>query len=417
MTSERKILYLCPSLSRKMGGIYEITRNLSRDMMKLGFAVEAYGLKDDAWVLDLNSWGNVPVHAFECIGPKYFGYSKKMKDAVLGSDAELLHIHALWMYTSLVASHWKNQKKRPYIVTPNGMLESWALCNSGWKKRIAALLYENRMLRNAFCLQANTEKELNDFRSYGLRNPVAIIPNGVDLPEDEFETSHPKKIKHAVKTLLFLGRIHPKKGLIDAIRGWSLAKKQNRNSWRFVIAGWDQDGHLAELIKICQDLDLSYFVGGENLITGVTEKSPAEIIFAGEVFGEIKKDLFRLADAFILPSLSEGLPMSVLEAWSYSLPVLMTPECNLCEGFSAEAAIKIKPDVRSIGEGLRELFLMNTPDLCTMGKRGHQLVRKSFTWTKVAEQMAGVYSWIRGGGSVPDCVIKNSNNPIYVAAG
>ena len=69
----------------------------------------------------------------------------------------------------------------------------------------------------------------------------------------------------------------------------------------------------------------------------------ASVVFLGPQFGAEKSECYRACDAFILPSLSEGLPMTVLEAWSYAKPVLMTAECNLPEGFAAGAAVRIGP--------------------------------------------------------------------------
>jgi poly(glycerol-phosphate) alpha-glucosyltransferase len=98
--------------------------------------------------------------------------------------------------------------------------------------------------------------------------------------------------------------------------------------------------------------------------------------------------------------------MSVLEAWSFGLPVVMTAECNLPEGFSADAAIQIETDAPSIAHGLNGLFSMNEVDLNEMGRRGRELVKQRFTWQTVATQMKEVYDWMLGGGDIPSSVIK-----------
>jgi poly(glycerol-phosphate) alpha-glucosyltransferase len=129
-------------------------------------------------------------------------------------------------------------------------------------------------------------------------------------------------------------------------------------------------------------------------------------VFWGPAFGAEKTQLFRSADAFILPSLSEGLPMAVLEAWAHGLPVVITPECNLSEAFMDEAAIRINPDAQSISVGLEELFSMPDSELQAMGARGRQLVEQRFSWKMIAHQMKQVYDWLVGGGVEPECVIK-----------
>ena len=416
MNEKLKTLFLSPSLSRNIGGIYEIIRSLSAELQRFGVDVQALGLIDEGWALDQKNWGSVPARAFAFSGPRIFGFSSVLRNEVLRSDADILHLHALWMHTSVIARDWAKTTKRPYIVTPNGMLEPWALRNSGWKKKIAALLYENRMLEGAACLQANTAKELADFRAYGLRNPIAIIPNGVALPEmpksrDEGrESSAPKK-------LLFLGRIHPKKGLVNLIRAFAQSRGsrvEGREPWRLVIAGWDQGGHEGELMQLCKELGINVEGRGTSVEGQKRDvKAPPSafslqpsVLFFGPAFGRDKEDLLRGANAFILPSFSEGLPMSVLEAWSYRLPVVMTPECNLPEGFAADAAIRIETSADSIAEGLSTLFSMNDANLMTMGAKGRGLVEERFTWKTVAAQMREVYDWMLGGGAAPGCVRK-----------
>jgi poly(glycerol-phosphate) alpha-glucosyltransferase len=122
-----------------------------------------------------------------------------------------------------------------------------------------------------------------------------------------------------------------------------------------------------------------------------------DVVFFGPAFGEEKEALLRSADAFILPSFSEGLPMSVLEAWSYGLPVVMTPECNLPEGFACDAALEIRSGEGSQGSdfsfqhGLRALLEMSGAQRGSMGMRGRRLVEDRFTWPKVAAQMKALY--------------------------
>jgi poly(glycerol-phosphate) alpha-glucosyltransferase len=128
------------------------------------------------------------------------------------------------------------------------------------------------------------------------------------------------------------------------------------------------------------------------------------VVFLGPAFGETKDALLRSADAFILPSFSEGLPMAVLEAWAYRLPVLMTDHCNLPEGFKAGAAVRIGTEVDSITDGLHQIISATYPQRHLMGDCGRALVERQFTWPQVAAQMKEVYDWVLGGGAKPSCV-------------
>jgi poly(glycerol-phosphate) alpha-glucosyltransferase len=253
-----------------------------------------------------------------------------------------------------------------------------------WKKRIAALLYENQHLRRAACLRALSEAEAESIRSYGLRNPICAIPNGVDLPD--LRESNAKTHSANRKTLLYLGRLHPKKNISNLIRAWNETFNSqcgSVGSWVLAIAGWDQDGYESQLKQIA---------------------AGTSVVFLGPQFGAEKSECYRACDAFILPSLSEGLPMTVLEAWAYAKPVLMTPECNLSEGFEANAALRIGSSSDEISAGLKQIVEMSDEDRAAMGTRGRALVATKFSWSRIGERMRAVYEWMLGGGQTPETI-------------
>ena len=398
--------FVSDSLSTTAGGIFEIERSLALHLRGLGISVTAWGVRDEPWERVADEWDGIECRLRERSGPRIFGYVPGLVSDLVDSDCELLHLQHLWMYPSVAVHRWHRRTGRPYLVTANGMLEPWTLSRSKWIKRAAALCYENRMLRSAASLQANTEKEAADFRAYGLRNPICLIPNGVALPE--LSSSEPLRQRSGgPRVLLFLGRLHPKKGLVNALRAWAEvmgeeARGTGREAWQFVIAGWDQGGHGDELKALCRELGLDY---SDNPSGNSDSASPAPVIFNGPAFGKEKDALMRKAEAFILPSFSEGLPMAVLEAWAYGIPVLMTDRCNLPEGFTADAAIRIGTEVPGIAGGLRELFQGSPGDLEAMGGAGRALVEEQFTWPKVAAQMKEVYEWMLGGGTRPGCLV------------
>jgi poly(glycerol-phosphate) alpha-glucosyltransferase len=404
---------LLESVSRADGGIFEAECALQREL-HLGqrVSVDVVGLEDRFTTQDAARWLPLKVSAVKTRGPGAFGYSPELLTAI-DSKADLLYAATLWKYPSWAALQWAEQTGKPMMAAPHGSLDAWALKNAAWKKRIAAVLFKNRQLHKASCIRALCQSEVDAIRAYGLTNPIAIIPNGINLPEGELT----KPEAGGGRTLLFLGRIHPKKGLPNLIRGFKKALHATSSTvdapWQLVIAGWDQGGHEAELMKLCDELGIKskkLKVEGEKVVSDIALASglstlDSEIIFFGPAFGDDKKSLLRGADAFILPSFSEGLPMSVLEAWSYRLPVVITPECNLPEGFAADAAIRIDTGVESITQGLDSLFSMRTSDLHAMGAKGRALVEERFTWQTIAAQMREVYDWMLGGGTRPSSVV------------
>jgi glycosyltransferase involved in cell wall biosynthesis len=359
-----RVGFLVNSVSREAGGLFQSVRGLARAVASTNANVRVFGIRDEQSAVDLQEWQPLSVQTFR---PRLraWGYSNELVPAMLDADLDILSVHGLWKYCSVGSQRWHRQTGRPYLVHPHGMLEPWAVRNAMWKKRMAALLYENQHLRRAACLRALSEAEAQSIRSYGLRNPICVIPNGIDLPD--LRESNAKTQSTNRKTLLYLGRLHPKKNISNLIRAWNETLNSQHSSadrWVLAIAGWDQ---------------------------------------GGPQFGADKSECYRTCDAFVLPSLSEGLPMAVLEAWAYAKPVLMTPECNLPEGFEANAALRIGTTPEEIAAGLNVLREMSNNDRSQMGNRGRALVATRFSWPRIGEQMRAVYEWMLG-GEMPNTV-------------
>jgi poly(glycerol-phosphate) alpha-glucosyltransferase len=384
--SRAGLVYLTGPVSRSAGGLFDALRNLALEIANENrYLPSVMGLSEPNFQRDLSLWGKVETRAFRVRGPRAFGYAPELSRALYLKDPALIHIHGLWIYPSVAAIQWSRRRK-PYVVSPHGMLDPWALKNSRWKKRLSAALYENRHLREAACLHALNLSEAEAMRAYGLKNPICVIPNGVELPVEP----EAKPAPGGSRNLLYLGRLHPKKGLPLLVEAWCRVQRTAEESgWRLIIAGWDQLGHQAELQALAAKLH-----------------SESRIEFVGPQFGEAKSALFREASAFILPSLSEGLPMTILEAWSWSLPVLMTTNCNLPEGTRAGAAITMDPDTEGICGALTKLFSMGIVERMAMGTRGRRLVEEQFRWPRIADRMTQVYDWVLGRGPQPACVLN-----------
>jgi glycosyltransferase involved in cell wall biosynthesis len=354
--------------TRKAGGMFFSVRRMWQSVAELvEEPVTVMALEDEYADQDRARWEGADLRLRRVWGPARFGYSPGWLDELRRLNPDVLHLHGLWMYPSLVARRWGGTR----VVSPHGMLAEGALRHSRWKKALARGLYEDANLREAACLHAFSEAELARFRRLGLSNPVAVVPNGVDLPELAGTAVEDKRVRRCV----FLGRLHPTKGLAGLLRTWEELRPPG---WELVIAGWDEVGFEAELKR----------------------RGVAGVSFPGPVWDEDKDRLLRSADAFVLPSLTEGMPMSVLEAWAYGLPVAMTEACNLGEGFEAGSAVRIGSD----GEGLETLLRMDPVQLQAMGKRGRRLVEARYGWDGVARAMVEVYAWLAGRAARPSHV-------------
>jgi glycosyltransferase involved in cell wall biosynthesis len=403
-----KVTHLTQAVSTSGGGISEVLRALSSAQKDAGDSPKVLSIEDDGEAIE--PW---PEGSPEFLAACHFPGMILMPDLHERLDQikpQVLHTHGIWTYLSIGVPRWSRKNHKPYIVSPHGMLDAWALDNSKIKKKVAATLYERRHLRGAACLHALCQSEAKSIREFGLKNPIATIPNGIEIPEDRDLSSRYLAKK---KIMLFLGRLHPKKGLENALRAWAASRSEafpdsKPSNWQFVIAGWDQGDHEVRLKQLCEELELSFAdVPAKQFLSleaSSGQLSGFSVVFVGPVFGELKVQLLERANVFILPSFSEGLPMSILEAWAYELPVVMTDYCNLPEGFDAEAAIHIDTEVAGMSAGMMEMIACSEDELKGMGGNGLNLVKEKFTWPTIAAQMGELYQWVRGKASRPSFV-------------
>ncbi len=458
-----KTINITASVSRNAGGLFESVRRLLQTLQEAGVSVHLYGTDDSFTSADRAAWDHVSVTTFPPFLLQQFGYSPKFYPDIEAHTPDLVHTHGIWLYPSVLAERLHRRKGTPYIISPHGMLDPWALKHSALKKKIALALFERRHLENAACIRALCESEAQSIRAFGLKNPIAVIPNGIDLLEVESRraeggiadtspaaqlirpaaTFSPERRRESPlsgegfspapwndlvepdrKVLLYLGRIHPKKGLVNLLKAWAAIRRtengrRRADDWVLAIAGWDQGGHEAKLKALATELGIvwrdvgkhstfniqhSISNGEQGAVPSSTPASQSSLLFLGPQFNEAKAACYAHCDGFVLPSFSEGLPMVVLEAWAYGQPVLMTPECNCPEGFAANAALRIAPSAEGIAQGLCDLFQMPDAERQALGANGRALVASRFTWPKIATDMKLVYEWMLGGGPKPGCV-------------
>ena len=295
--------------------------------------------------------------------------------------ADGVHLHGLWEQSTAVGARSARARRKPYIVSAHGMLERWALQNKRFKKQIYSTLMERGNLRRSACLHALTRAEADDYRRYGTQVPIAVIPNGVQVPPtvkgDLFFAQYPAL--EGKRMVLFLGRIHFKKGLDLLVKAW----KQLASQWpdaQLVLAGPDSEGTRSQVEALLDELDLA-----------------DRVSFTGMLDGAMKWSALAAAECFVLPSYSEGLSVSTLEAMGLGLPVIITDHCNLPEVSQFEAGWVIQSDVAQLTSALREC-LGNSPEQNRrIGSNGRDLVRDRYTWTAVGAQMAELYTWVLGG--------------------
>ncbi len=390
-TTKPNIGHLTSHISRSSGGVWEVVENLSLTLAETkSVNPSVWGLRDKD-TDTITEKIQIPCSAFKTSGPKSIGYASDLLQTLKAADIDLMHTHGAWMYPSYASYHWGIEQKKPVIISPHGMLDEWALKNNRWKKKIVSSLFETKHMKKAHCLHALNKSEAEAIRKYTAPNPVCIIPNGINPSIKKTSAAEwVKELTQQKNTLLFLGRLAPQKGL-DLLFN-ALAKMQRRNhpfilDWATLVVGQGQEKYTKKLRLFCED---------NNLMD--------HVIFTGALYGQKKKEVLSTVDAFILPSYSEGLPVSVLEAWAHELPCILSANCNLDCGVTAGAALPIDLSIESISEQLENLYYMSSEEMRDMGKKGRTLAERDFSWQTVSEQMLDVYKWALGGGQLPSSV-------------
>jgi poly(glycerol-phosphate) alpha-glucosyltransferase len=388
--SNLAVAIVCASVSRAGGGIFPIMQAHARQLTRMGVSVSVLGLADAFSELDRSTWAPLWPRCMEPVH-RGFAYAPALARALLDVQLDIVHQHGLWLYPSIAVTRWRQRRRRPVVISTQGMLEPWALGSSWAKKAIAAQLFERSNLQLAACLHCS-QAEVEGVRRFGLKNPIAVLPNGIDLPQERVSQARPDWLaSDGRRALLFLGRLHPKKGIRETLDAWALLKATAPDialAWRLVISGWDDGAHREFLIAHAHALGLA-----------------DDVLFPGQAFGKEKDAVLANVDAFILASYSEGQPIAVLEAWSHALPVFITRGCNLAEGFTAGAAIEITTNPAELSATLARSLA--SPKLASIGLRGRELVAQKFAWEMVVRELLAVYTWLARGGERPACVVLN----------
>lgn len=300
----------------------------------------------------------------------------------------VVHQHGIWAPFSVTAGRCAKRRGLPLLLSPHGMLEPWAMAHHRWRKWLAMLAYQRRNLESADVLHATSKAEAERFREIGLTAPIAEISLGVDPIPSEPRNPEAAAAPKERRQVLFLSRIHPKKGIDLLLEAWA---GLDAPEWELVIAGNDDGGHQAELEALARKLSL-----GRDRVR-----------FAGPLFGAEKDTAFRRADLFVLPSHSENFGIVVPEALQYGLPVITTTGTPWHALPEEDCGWQIGPTIAALGETLANALALPDEKRRAMGERGRAFVVREHRWPAIAAKYVAVYRWIsRGGDDVPAWVLR-----------
>ncbi len=377
------VIQTIASIAESTGGPARTIRSLCEALARQGAEVELLtGDDPDAPALLQPDPALVTTHFVQRRGalPPY-GFGAALKDAPAGS---IVHDNGLWNLASLSATRAARRAGLPYVISPHGMLEPWALARRATKKRLAWAMYQRGALAGARGLVASSEGERLGIRHRVQRLPVAVIANGVDIP-----AAVPAKPRDgAGRTLLFLSRLHPVKNLLGLVRAWAIVAADARfDDWRLQIAGPDEAGHRADVEALIAKLGLG-----------------ARIALTGPVAEAAKSAAFAAAELFILPSHMESFGVVAAEALAHGVPVIASTGTPWSELRQQGCGWQAAPDPASLATAMAEAMMQPPAALAAMGAKGRAYVAASFGWDRIAGQTLDYYRWLLNGGAVPDFV-------------
>ena len=295
--------------------------------------------------------------------------------------SDIIHNHGLWLMPNVYAGWAASRARTPLVVAPRGMLGDAALRFSRKKKALFWRLLQGPAIRHTACFHATSGQEYQDIRAYGLSQPVAIIPNGIDLPQ-----SPRKPMAYAAdRVVLSLGRIHPKKGLDRLVRAWAKVEPVHPN-WRLRIVGPAELGHDAELRALVANLKL------------------ARVSIEPAIFGEEKCTALRDAEFFVLPTLNENFGMTVAESLAAGTPVISTKGAPWAGLEVEHCGWWIDHGIEPLAAALGRAMALPHEELCAMGARGQAWMARDFGWDAIAGKMAAAYSWLSSKADRPEWI-------------
>ena len=396
-----RILHVVGAVGRRSYGVGAIVRALVKSQRELGPDVAIWSNDDPAEAAEIRQiedLGPQSLVTFPVIGPLRYSYSPALERAAASEAAgefSLLHAHTVWPLCTRAAMHWRAKFQRPTLISLHGELDPVMLKQrSPLKKSLMSRLYVRKNLTLASCIHAGGPNEVAAIRDFGLRNSIAVIPNGVspDWLDTEGNAARFRErysLPADKRILLYMSRVTPKKGIPLLLEAISQSPRA-MDDWLLLIAGPDEFGHVKELRALAGQL-------------GVEQ----HLRFIGPVFEQDRRDALEAAEVFVLPTHGEGNPMAVVEAAGVGLPVLTT-QAAPCEYLAQhDCGWWTKVEVSAIRDALQDALQSSKARLVEMGARGIEHVRCHLLWPTIAEQTVQLYQWLLGRSGRPDFVIED----------
>lgn len=292
---------------------------------------------------------------------------------------EIVHCHELWSAIMFTAGWMVPAGGPKLIVSTHGVLAPAALSFNRLAKRAAHGVLQHA-IRRASLVVATSEVECGDVRRTEYRGPIAVIPHGVDGPV----TPPTAALRHDPE-LLYLGRIHPIKGVLELLRAWALVAPRFP-AWRLRLVGPGRDAHVQQARALAGALALP------------------RVSFDGPLYGAAKSSAFFAADLAVAPSLAESFGVAIGEALAHGVPVVVSRAAPWAGVDAHACGWTTDVSVPALASTLNAALSTPRAALRAMGERGRAWVSTEFTWPAAAARMVDAYRWVLGRGPRPSFI-------------
>lgn len=369
-----RILHYIPSIDRASGGVGAYMQLLAKELGKLVDLHVVTHRSDNELLLE-----NCQLHYISSGWLPWASSKSEFLTLLSELRPDVFHTNCCWLPLSALTSMWAKNAGYKVVYTPHGMLEPWIMKRNYWTKKLPAIcLFQKKGLAVADMIHSTADSERDNLLQLGWNEKLCTIPNCVDLDDIDIKLNRIEGGSGTNKIILFLSRIHVKKGinfLIEAVA----CLKDKLKGWTVKIAGEGDSAYIEDLklltVKLGVD-DIVQFVGG--------------------VYGDDKWKLYKESSLFVLPTHSENFGIVVAEALACEVPVITTkgtPWSELKE-FSCGWWTEVGTEPTFLA--LESFLEKSKEELVSMGKNGRQLIEKKYSCRTVAQEFNEMYSKLIG---------------------
>ncbi|WP_317309975.1 glycosyltransferase [Phocaeicola plebeius] len=359
-----KIIHFVPSIDRTSGGVGSYMQLLAKELGKLCELYIVTANTEHQLKIE-----NAEIRYIPCNISQYGSMKKEWNRILDEIKPDLVHVNCCWMPCCALVQKWSQRKGHKVILTPHGMLEPWIMKRNYWTKKIPALLlYQKAAIKKADCIHATAESEKQNILKLGYNKKIEVIANGIDVENIKIKDNWRRN-----KNILFLSRIHVKKGIEFLLEAVSSLKSQ-LEGYTITIAGEGDQTYISSLKSKALELGIDRMVN-----------------FCGGVYGEKKWEFYRKADVFVLPTYSENFGIVIAEALASGTPVITTKGTPWNDLNTMQCGWCINIGLQPLISALNDFLGLSDKTIQEYALRGRLLVENKFDIKKIAKDFICLY--------------------------